>query len=138
MFLTFLQLRTANNDLVIYQPYQSPIEGSKDTSLRFLKVPNPHLSKARKEEESPESQEGQEPPRLLRALHDVCGFSTVFMQGLSPSFIIKSVSSPPQVVEFCDSFVKSLSQLHTSTCRKGFLYIDGEVCRKSTSATEAC
>ena len=125
--LTDPQLRSINDDLIIYQPYQSPIAGSKDTSLRFLKIPNPHLPRVPKEDPE-EVEETQQERRLpLRSLHDVSGYSTVFMPGQSPCFIIKSALSPPAVFDMCDSSVKCLTPLHSSTCQKGFLYIDGEV-----------
>ena len=125
--LTDSQLRSAHDDLVIYQPYQSPIEGSKDTSLRFLKIPNPHIPRTPKEDLVEVEEKQQERRQPLRSLHDVGGYSTVFMPGQSPSFIIKAASSPPGVIEMCDKSVKSLTQLHSPICQKGFLYVDREV-----------
>ena len=127
--LTDPQLRSTRDDLIIYQPYQSPIEGSKDTSLRFLKIPNPHLPRTPKEELVEVEETQQERRQPLRSLQDVGGYSAVFMPGQSPSFIIKAASSPPGVIEMCDDSVKSLTQLHSPICLKGFLYIDGEVSR---------
>ena len=63
----------------------------------------------------------------LRSLHDISGYSAVFMPGQSPCLIIKSASSLPIVIDMCDSSVQSLTQLHSPTCQKGFLYVDGEV-----------
>lgn len=76
-------------------------------------------------------EEQQRPRQPLRQLHDVGGYSTVFMPGPSPCFIFKSASSPPQVIVVAESSIKSLTQFHTSDCRKGFLYIDGEVSKPS-------
>lgn len=121
------QLRSANDDLIIYQPYQSPIEGSKDTSLRFLKISNSHLPSIPKEENANVEERQQERREPLRSLHDVSGYSTVFMLGLSPCFIIKPASSPPQVIDLFDGSIKTLTQLHSPKCQKGFLFIDGEV-----------
>lgn len=123
----YRQLRSANDDLIIYQPYQSPIEGSKDTSLRFLKIENPHLPSIPKEDNEDAEEEQQERRQPLRSLHDVGGYSVVFMLGQNPCFIIKSASSPPQVTDLCDGSIKSLTQLHSPKCQKSFLYIDGEV-----------
>ncbi|CAF9940116.1 MAG: mRNA cleavage and polyadenylation factor subunit, partial [Alectoria fallacina] len=122
----YMILRSANDDLIIYQPYQSPIEGSKDTSLRFLKIPNPHLPSIPNEDDADVEKEQQGRLQHLRSLHDVGGYSAVFMLGQSPCFIIKSASSPPQVIDMCGGSVKSLTELHSPTCHKGFLYIDGE------------
>ncbi len=125
--LTYLQLRSINDDLIMYQPYQSPIEGSKDTSLRFLKISNPHLPSIPNEDPADVEEKEQERRQPLRSLHDVSGYSAVFMPGHSPCFIIKSASSPPSVIDMCDVPVKSLTQLHSPTCKKGFLYVGEEV-----------
>ena len=127
--LIFLQLRSANDDLVMYQPYQSPIEGNKDTSLRFLKISNPHLPSIPNEDPADVVEQEQERRQPLRSLHDVSGYSAVFMPGQSPCFIIKSASSPPSIIDMCDGPVKSLTQLHSPTCKKGFLYVGEEVSR---------
>ncbi len=127
--LTYLQLRSVNDDLIMYQPYQSPIEGSKDTSLRFLKISNPHLPSIPNEDPADVEEKEQERRQPLRSLHDVSGYSAVFMPGQSPCFIIKSASSPPSVIDMCDGPVKSLTQLHSPTCKKGFLYVGEEVSR---------
>ena len=125
--LTDPQLRSAHDDLTIYQPYQSPIEGSKDTSLRFLKISNPHLPSVPKEDPVDVDEGQQERRRPLRSLHDVSGYSVVFMPGQSPCFIIKSAFGLPTVTDMRDGAVKTLTQLHSPTCQKGLLYIDGEV-----------
>ena len=128
-FANYRQLRSANDDLIIYQPYQSPIQGSTDTSLRFLKIANPHLPSVPKEDNE-DAEEGQQERRQpLRSLHEVGGYSVVFMLGQSPCFIIKSASSPPQVTDLCDGPIRSLTQLHSPKCQNSFLYIDGEVSR---------
>ena len=113
-----------NDDLVIYQPYQSHIEGSRDTALRFLKIPNPHVPRGSTEPLLPE-QQNLSP--LLQTLHDVGGFSAVFMAGTSPAFIIKSASCPPHVIGVCEAVIESLTPIHTLSCPKGVVYTNGEV-----------
>lgn len=119
------QLRSANNDLNIYQPYQSPIEGSPDTSLRFLKIPSSHIPSWSTDTDYDEGQETRVQP--LRVLNDIDNYSVVFMPGRSPSFIIKSALSPPQIINLRAGPVRSLSRLNTSKCEKGFVYIDESV-----------
>lgn len=119
------QLRSASDDLVIYQPYQSPVEGSKDTALRFLKLPNPYLPKSQTDDYSEDERPASRQP--LQSLHNLGGYSVVFKPGSSPSFLIKSASSLPQVIELEEASVNSLAQFHTSSCMNGFLYIDREV-----------
>lgn len=121
--------------MIIYQPYQKHIEGSRDTALRFLKIPNPHVPKGSTE---PSLQEQQELSLPLQPLHDVGGFSAVFMPGTSPAFIIKSASSYPYVIGVSEASVKSCTPLHTPSCPKGIAYIDGEVNQSARRARSLC
>ncbi|KAI4268561.1 MAG: hypothetical protein LQ337_007774, partial [Flavoplaca oasis] len=118
----YLILRSATNDVIIYQPFQSPIGDTRDTILHFLKIPNPSAFKTHR----PISYDDEEDPRRepMRAIHDLNGYSTVFLSGDAPIFIIKSASSPPQLISFREDSVQSLSRLNTSTCDRGFAYID--------------
>lgn len=111
--------------MIIYQPFQSPIGDTRDTILHFLKIPNPSAFKTHR----PISYDDEEDPRRepMRAIHDLNGYSTVFLSGDAPIFIIKSASSPPQLISFREDSVQSLSRLNTSTCDRGFAYIDQPV-----------
>ena len=120
-----MQLRSAHDDLIIYQPYQSPVEGSTETALRFLKVANPHLPRPSPEAVDAVDLEKKGGP--LRAIQDIGGHSTVFLPGTSPSFILKSASSPPRVIDLKSKVVHNLSGFHGSECQKGFVFIDEEV-----------
>lgn len=60
----------------------------------------------------------------LLALNDVCGYSTVFQRGTSPSFILKEASSAPRVIGLAGDAVVGLTSFHTSTCERGFAYVD--------------
>lgn len=112
-----------DDDLVIYQPYQSPKEGSNDTDLRFLKIAHPHLPKSLPDEDAEEIVIRPS----LRALHDFNGYSCVFKPGDSPCYIIKSASSPPQVIDMAGGPVASSAPIHTSKCENGVVYIDEQV-----------
>lgn len=63
----------------------------------------------------------------LRAVSDIGGYSTVFVAGVSPSFILKSASTLPRVFGLRGNAVKSMSGFNTEGCHKGFVYIDFEV-----------
>lgn len=63
----------------------------------------------------------------MRALSDVAGYSAVFLPGEAPTFIIKSASSPPQLINTREKPIQSLTSLHTKTCERGFAYIDHQV-----------
>ncbi|KAL8813991.1 MAG: hypothetical protein Q9223_006755, partial [Gallowayella weberi] len=120
--LILVQLRSAANDLSIYQPYQSPVAGTRDTTLRFLKMPNPDFSKTSMSSGYEEDGETRREP--MRAIHDISGYSTVFLPGDAPTFIIKSASSPPQLINTREKPIASLACLNTMNCKKGFVYRD--------------
>lgn len=67
----------------------------------------------------------------MRAIHQLNGYSTIFLPGDSPTFVIKSASSPPQLISLNEKSVQSLSGLNTSTCERGFAYIDQIVSQMS-------
>lgn len=60
----------------------------------------------------------------LLALDNICGYSTVFQRGTSPAFILKEASSAPRVIGLSGKPVKGLSSFHTSSCLRGFAYLD--------------
>ncbi|KAI4267389.1 MAG: hypothetical protein L6R38_008283, partial [Xanthoria sp. 2 TBL-2021] len=118
----YLVLRSATNDVIIYQPFQSPVAGTRDTILHFLKMPNPSSSKTYLSMGYDDDEESRREP--MRAIHDLNGYSAVFLPGDSPTFVIKSASSPPQLISLNEKSVQSLSGLNTPTCERGFAYID--------------
>lgn len=63
----------------------------------------------------------------LRAIQDISGYSTVFLPRASPSFILKSASSPPYVIDLNSGPIRSLCKLHIPSCEKGFVYINDKV-----------
>ncbi|KAL8857985.1 MAG: hypothetical protein Q9178_005445 [Gyalolechia marmorata] len=118
----YLVLRSVTNDMIIYQPYQSPVIGSRETTLNFLKMPNPSFAKSSHTTSYGEGEESSREP--MRAIEDLCGYSTVFLPGDFPTFIIKTALSPPQLIRMCETSVQSLSRLNTSNCQRGFVYVD--------------
>ena len=65
--------------------------------------------------------------RPLSLVQDLDRSNVVFVPGASASLIFKSASSPPQVIKLEDGGIHGLSRLHTSTCEKGFVYVDDHV-----------
>ncbi|KAL8729979.1 MAG: hypothetical protein Q9181_004825 [Wetmoreana brouardii] len=118
----YLILRSATDDLIIYQPYQATKPGSHDTPLHLLKIPSLHLEKCSMPETYDEDESTKREP--LRSISDINGYSAVFLPGETPVFIIKSASSPPKLVSMRDKPVRSLTHLNTARCKKGFAYID--------------
>ncbi|KAK1529008.1 CPSF A subunit region [Colletotrichum costaricense] len=123
-----LILRHANDDLTIYEPIrltkQDESVGLAKT-LHFRKVNNPSLAKSPVEVADDDA---NEQPRFvpLRACSDINGYSTVFLPGASPSFIIKSAKSSPKVVGLQGIGVRGMSSFHTEGCERGFIYADSE------------
>ncbi|KAI9835730.1 MAG: hypothetical protein M1819_001908 [Sarea resinae] len=124
----YMILRTANDDLTIYEPYHWRDGGSEtslSSSLHFLKIPNPHLPKSPAEaahDDTEGNQGGRANP--LRAVSNIGGYSTVFLPGSSPSFIIKSAQSIPKVLNLQGKAVRGMSGFHTGGCDRGFVYVD--------------
>lgn len=120
----YLILRTANDDLILYEPYRVPEKGE----LRFLKVANHFLIKPPTDPSVDESEQDFQPyHKPLRALADVSGYKTVFMPGPNPCFIIKSSVSRPHIIRLRGKAVQSLSSFHIPACERGFAYIDSDV-----------
>jgi cleavage and polyadenylation specificity factor subunit 1 len=120
-----LQLRHANDDLTLYQPFRyntgAGLEFSK--TLFFQKLPNTAFAKS---PEEADDDEATHQPRFLsmRRCSNVGGYSTVFLPGASPSFIIKSSKSVPRVLPLQGSGVIAMSPFHTEGCENGFIYAD--------------
>jgi cleavage and polyadenylation specificity factor subunit 1 len=122
------QLRPSSDDLTIYEPFRT--DSSKapqllSSALHFFKSPNPHMAEnpdVAAEEEDDGAQETRDKP--MRAVSNLGGYSSVFLPGSSPSFIIKSSKSTPKVISLQGAGVRSLSSFHTEGCDRGFIYID--------------
>lgn len=68
----------------------------------------------------------------MRAISSLGRFSSVFVPGESPSFILKSSKSIPRVIGLRGLGVRGLSPFHTAGCDHGFIYVDsGGIARVS-------
>lgn len=92
-------------------------------TLLFRKLSNSILARSSVE---PSPEDTTEVPRFvpLRPCANVNGYSTVFLPGPSPSFVIKSSKSPPRVVGLEGLGVRAMSSFHTEGCDRGFIYAD--------------
>ncbi|KAF7902784.1 hypothetical protein EAF00_002687 [Botryotinia globosa] len=125
----YLILRPSNDDLTIYEPFRikSASPDLLSSTLQFLKIQNTHLTQApdvSAEEQADGAQQTSDKP--MRAISNLGGYSTVFMPGGSPSFIIKSSKTVPKVLSLQGTGVRSLSSFHTEGCDRGFIYADTE------------
>ncbi|KAK6612511.1 cpsf a subunit region [Botrytis cinerea] len=125
----YLILRPSNDDLTIYEPFRvkSASPDLLSSTLQFLKIQNTHLTQApdvSAEEQVNGAQQTSDKP--MRAISNLGGYSTVFMPGGSPSFIIKSSKTAPKVLSLQGTGVRSLSSFHTEGCDRGFIYASTE------------
>jgi len=60
----------------------------------------------------------------MRAISDLGGYSTVFLPGNSPGFVIKSAKSMPKVLSLQGIGVRGVSSFHTAGCDRGLIYAD--------------
>lgn len=134
-----LILRHANDDMTIYEPFRIGGQEEKEdlaNSLFFKKVSNSHLAKSPVEAAEDEAvQENRVIP--LRACDNIGGYSTVFLPGASPSFILKSSKSTPKVIGLQGLGVNGMSSFHTEGCERGFIYADSKGCARVTQFPDA-
>ena len=62
----------------------------------------------------------------MRAVSNLGGYSTVFLPGGSPSFVIKTSKTTPKVISLQGDGVRGMSAFHTEGCDRGFIYADNE------------
>lgn len=125
----YLILRNSNDDITLYEPLRSSNgeDSTLSTTLVFKKASNPVLARKPVEEVKEEDDESEQPRFVpLRPSQNIQGYSTVFLPGPSPSFIIKSSKSVPRVVPLQGLGVRGMSSFHTEGCDRGFIYADSE------------
>ncbi|KAI9813362.1 MAG: mRNA cleavage and polyadenylation factor subunit [Thelocarpon impressellum] len=119
-----LIFRAVNDEMIIYEPFYSsadPDESGRST-LRFLKISNPHLPSPPVSTQDEAAGVGQ----ALRAVDDIGGYSVVFLPGAPASFLVKSATSIPRVLSVRGEAVKGMSGFHTAECDRGWVYVDVE------------
>lgn len=131
-------MRHSSDDLTLYEPVRHQPNGASDlaSTLLFKKTANTALAKS--PEDTPRD-ETAEPPRFvpLRRCDNVNGYSTVFLPGPSPSFVLKSCKSTPKVIGLQGLGVGGMSAFHTEGCDRGFIYADSEGIARVTQLPEA-
>ncbi|KAJ1327515.1 cleavage and polyadenylation specificity factor subunit 1 [Microdochium nivale] len=120
----YLLVRSENEDITIYQAFRVPSEDAKELSdfLHFQKVSNPTFANVPEQLE----EEDEEPRRLLpmRSCKNIAGYSTVFVPGDAPRFIMKTAKSLPKLIELQGRGVQAMSSFHTEGCEHGIIYAD--------------
>ncbi|KAJ3538308.1 hypothetical protein NM208_g5960 [Fusarium decemcellulare] len=123
----YLILRNQTDDLTIYEPLRYQPEGTEPTlsaTLTFKKSSNTVLATTPVEISDDTVQQKRFVP--LRPCANINGYSTVFLSGPSPSFILKSSKSIPRVIGLQGLGVRGMSTFHTEGCDRGFIYADDE------------
>lgn len=127
----YLILRHDTNDLTLYEPvsYRESSTGAAPLSdtLCFKKSTNSTIAK-RAPEAAKEEDDSTEQHRFvpLQPCENVGGYSTVFLSGDSPSFVLKSAKSIPRIVGLQGQGVQGMATFHTEGCDRGFIYADTE------------
>ncbi|CRG92198.1 Protein cft1 [Talaromyces islandicus] len=117
----YLIFRTDTDDLIIYRPYRdNSSEDGQESSLKYIKETNHVLPRGSSDFD------GQQRAMALRRLSDVGGFATVFMPGLSPSFIVRTTKCSPHVLKVRSEFICGLGALSTVGCESGLIYVDDQ------------
>lgn len=119
-----IQVRNNTDDLSIYLPFLKSGQTDLSKALHFNKLRNPVLASSTPE--APQQDDTPQEPRFvpLRACANVGGYSTVFLPGASPSFLLKSSKSTPKVIGLQGLGVRGMSPFHTEGCERGFIYAD--------------
>jgi cleavage and polyadenylation specificity factor subunit 1 len=134
----YLILRHGNDDLTLYQPVRNPQAGNDlPKSLSFQKIQNQTFAKD--PIEAAEDDAAQQPRFMpMRRIDNIGGYSTVFVPGASPSFILKSAKSTPKVIGLQGSGVQAMSSFHTEGCERGFIYADSNGIARVTELPSDC
>lgn len=123
----YLIVRNIHDDISIYQPFQYPAATgalSFTSDLRWLKVNQPKFNQERRAFQPASLGERE---KRLRTFSNIGGYTTVFISGDSPSYILKESSSLPRVIGLRSASVKSIGTFHTATCDRGFVSLDERV-----------
>ena len=122
-----LKVRTELNDIIIYKPFQYAVAGSSQTTLRFTKIFIPHPTREPFNHPKEDEDISLSPTRMV-ALPSVSGYSAVFLCGVYPGFILKTVHSIPRFHRMVGESVRSVCQFNViNGVEDGFLYYDSTV-----------
>lgn len=109
----YLIARNSVDDLIIYRLFLAP-----SGEVRFTKIANTVIATPKGD-----SSEGDD-PRPLVVLPNLGGYSTVFLPGSDPSFILATSHSTPHVQRLTGPTIRSLAPFHTASADRGFISID--------------
>lgn len=121
----YLIVRTAMDDIVLYEPFHYPLRPNEDSwhsSLHFRKVPFSYIPKYNEQ-----LSDAQTPP--LKRIQ-VGGYHAVNIPGGPTNLLMKESSSLPKVLEVRDTQSSQratvMSPVHRPGCEHGFLTINAD------------
>lgn len=118
-----LILRTANGDVILYEPFQLPeIVGT----FRFRRLSSKRIPRFSEQPETIEDESASKPTMKLRHMKNLGGLAAVGLIGTSPALITKTSSSPPRTHALSEANVLALSGHHDGSCSNGLVYLDAE------------
>ncbi len=108
----------------MYEPFlvaSNENEQAQTSTLRLLKTPVHAWAAAM----SAEAQTGPVAP--MRVISDIGGYSTIYIPGDNPGFLLRSAACSPKYIRLRDKPVKWMSGFHSKDCVKGWVYVNNEV-----------
>ncbi|KAL2869932.1 cleavage/polyadenylation factor CFT1 [Aspergillus lucknowensis] len=115
--LPYLILRTENDEVVIYRPFFINSPNGQPAGFRFLKEANHILPRVSAKRDS-----GQVESKSLRILHNISGYSCIFIPGPSAGFIFRTPTTSPHFIRLRGCHTRGIGCFDTSD--KGFAYLD--------------
>ncbi|MCJ1478715.1 mRNA cleavage and polyadenylation factor subunit [Lambiella insularis] len=116
----YLLLRSANDDVTIYYPYQATSETSR-AALRFAKTSSQVTSTTVPFEDFDRRMHCNQ---RLRAVHNIGNFSAVLRSGVSPCLILRTASTSVMSIPFVSESVRAFHSFHSQDCQRGYIYVD--------------
>ncbi|KKA26290.1 hypothetical protein TD95_000089 [Thielaviopsis punctulata] len=116
----YLILRSSFDDLIVYSPVTVGDVSDLSASLRFIKLANHKFASGSASDDTP-NQQHHVP---LRVCSNIGGYSTVFLGGPSPAFLLRDSKSSLHVVGLQGLGARGFSAFHTENCERGFVYVD--------------
>lgn len=118
--------------MILYEPFHAkfderyPYEAS---TLKLLKISSPSFIRSAVSWSQEETQHKEDSQSCgLRAIPYIGGYSTVFVPGEFPCFLIKTAASSPKMLRIRERGIVGASGFHTKSCEKGWVYFNDEVC----------
>lgn len=126
-----LQVRTENDDVEIYEPFQTN-QGDQDildpSALRFIRRPSSYAGSIYNVgmEQPAQDADSDLPHPAMIAIGDLNGYHSVFLPGHKPSLVLKEPSSHPKILPLPFENVQSLSLWKSSISSDGFACVTSD------------